>query len=472
MVDNKMKTDLRHYKTKMSLLEKCRWSLRGKERIGGLTDILRRHNDDLIRLCSWEGQAQINRGLATFTVPQSKNFMELYVMAEISEVAAKDTTSPMVEGRRRIAEMAKFKAKLMTPPEVLDKYQTRWRLLDQRDYVVRSSSLSNPYTLGECLRDRNPVFVEWQSYRDADKQPDKLAEKQIHELGDFLSVPNRPPDFRALDCIGLFKDNANDRYGVVYSLPNYLRDLSSRIRTENRRIYNPSTLTKLICDEDGVLDLGIRFSLAKKLLYSVVVMHTCGWLHKNISPDNILFFTARPAPGEKFKDYEKDISRPIIVGYGLSRPDDIDAEQQQVSRLPPELLDHPKGRPSRHFPEAGDSDGKKPNINIYQHPDKVAKPSRRYRHRYDIYSLGLVLLEIGLWQDLQTFDSSKWKDAYGFRRFVLDRLVPDLWGQCGAIYGGVVKECLTMKSDDAELAEEGQRRLAWNIAERLDKCVA
>jgi len=472
-----MKRELRHYKTKMSLLERCRWSLRGKERIRGLIETLRRHNDDLIRLCSWEAQAQINRGLATLTLPQSKNSVELHLMADISAEAAKDETSPMAEGRQRIAEMARFKAKLMTLSKVSHKNQAHWRLLDQRDYVINWTS--SPYTLGQSLRDRDPVFVEWQSYRGEDKQPDKLAEKQIHELGDFLSVATRPHDFRALDCIGLFKDSANDRYGVVYNLPEHLRSLSHCTRTENRRIYNPSTLTHLIRNIDGVLDLGIRFNLAKKLIYSVVVLHTCGWLHKNIRSDNIFFFPARPDTGERVKDYRKDIGRPIIVGYGLSRPDDIAVDQsgrRQHSRLSPADEDAEVSQRSRRHQCGDDSNNdnnnKQSTLNVYQHPDKLANPDRRFRHSYDIYSLGLVLLEIGLWQNLQAFNASRWKDAYGFQKFVLDRLVPDLWGQCGSIYGSVVKECLTMKSDDLELAEESQRRLAWNIAERLDKCVA
>lgn len=55
---------------------------------------------------------------------------------------------------------------------------------------------------------------------------------------------------------------------------------------------------------------------------------------------------------------------------------------------------------------------------------------------------------------------------------MLDRLVPDLWGQCGSIYGRVVRECLTLDSGDLAVAEEGQRRLAWNLAEKLERCVA
>ena len=135
------------------------------------------------------------------------------------------------------------------------------------------------------------------------------------------------------------------------------------------------------------------------------------------------------------------------MGYGLSSPDDVPTEiQRKEVRVKEKIY-------SRHEPEVDF------NVDFYKHPDKAAKPARRFRHSYDIYSMGLVLLEIGLWQSLQKFESETWTDAYAFRRFVLERLVPDLWGQCGSIYGGVVKDYLTM-STDISLEDEEGRRLA------------
>ena len=40
------------------------------------------------------------------------------------------------------------------------------------------------------------------------------------------------------------------------------------------------------------------------------------------------------------------------------------------------------------------------NLDYYQHPDKRWDPSIRYARSHDIYSLGCVLLEIGLWKPL------------------------------------------------------------------------
>lgn len=491
-----MDRKVHRYNNKMSLLQRCRWSLKGKGRVDTLLKDLRKYNEDLVRLCSWEAQAQMNRGLPTFAVPQCNNFVDLQFMADSAEDAAKDKFSPMADGHQRMAEMARFKAKIVTPTLVSKRFQARWRLLYKENYVIKSPG---PRALAISQQDRQVVFVEWQSYIGDSGRPNKLAEEQIHKLGDFLCVPNRPHDFRILDCIGLFKDEANSRYGVVYHLPSYMRDLARRTRPETLgHICKPSSLTHLLDNVEAVLDLGIRFDLAKKLLYSIVVLHTCGWLHKNIRSNNIYFFPARPADNKSFDNHRKDIGRPYIMGYGLSRPDDVpeiiqrdEVKVQEYSRRAEVKKSGPHikaisrrhevdmeidnegryhTRPSRHHEWGSDVDSK-PQLNIYQHPDKVANPARRFRHSYDIYSIGLVLLEIGLWQNLQTLDNGKCNDAYDFRQFVLSKLVPDLWGQCGSIYGGVVKDCLKMSSDIGLEDEEG-RRLAWSIAERLNLCNA
>lgn len=469
-----MDRKLRDYDSKMSLLQKCRWSLKGKGHVDTLLKDLRKYNDDLVRLCSWEAQAQMNRGLPTFALPQCNNFLDLQFMADSAKDSAKDKSSPMADGRQRMAEMAKFKVKMIIPTQVSKRFQARWHLLDKRDYVLKSSG---PRALAMSRQDQQVVFVEWQSYIGSAGRSNKLAEEQIHRLGDFLSVPDRPHDFRILDCIGLFKDEANTRYGVVYRLPSYMRDLARRTRPENLgHVCRPCSLTHLLDNVDTVLDLGIRFGLAKKLTYSIVVLHTCGWLHKNIRSSNIFFFPARPADKASFENRRKDVGRPYIMGYGLSRPDDIpnpiqkNWEPGQAYSREPQIVQQ-YSRSKEEDDNDDDDREAKSRTNIYQHPDKVANPARRFRHSYDIYSMGLVLLEIGLWQNLQTFDEGQWADAYAFRKFVLNKLVPDLWGQCGSIYGGVVRDCLKMSSDVGLEDEEG-RRLAWSIAERLNMCNA
>lgn len=441
---------------KMSHLKRCRWSIRDKDRTEALIAKLRRCNEDLVRLCQFEPAAPINRTLAASVLPHYTNVKDLHTIADVAEQAAKDKTSPTALGREKLAEMARFKARLLTPSKSADKSRTYWRLLDQGDYDVLSGS--HCYSMGTSIQNQKPVFVEWQSYLDIDGWPDKSAEDQIIRLDGFLSIPKRPREFLGLDCIGLFKDSRNARYGMVYELPARLRNIQSPMPTESRRIYNPSSLTDLMRQVQGVADLGDRFDLAKKLMRSVVALHTCGWLHKKICSENILFFAAQPNPGEVISASRKDFSRPVLVGYGLSRPDDIPDEGED---------NIPRRSRRDSSPELQHSIYKH---SIYKHPQKATNPHRRSRHSYDLYSLGLVLLEIGLWEDLQKYN--KFDDLYEFRRHILERVVPDLWSQCGRIYGEVVRDCLTIDTDDDALADEAQRKLALKLAERLEKCVA
>ncbi|KAL9086394.1 MAG: hypothetical protein Q9165_007180 [Trypethelium subeluteriae] len=46
------------------------------------------------------------------------------------------------------------------------------------------------------------------------------------------------------------------------------------------------------------------------------------------------------------------------------------------------------------------------------HPDKRASPKRMYRHAYDVYSLGIVLLEIGCWSRLESLREFPDDSAY------------------------------------------------------------
>lgn len=147
------------------------------------------------------------------------------------------------------------------------------------------------------------------------------------------------------------------------------------------------------------------------------------------------------------------------MGYGFSRPDDIGL-----------------GVTGRHksSTQEGHKIGlqAKNNTSWWQHPDKIENASRRSCYSYGIYSLGLVLLEIGLWQSLYKGPPASKFSPQDYNAYILKYLVPDLWGQCGSIYGKVVRDCLTMQTNEGARENESQRMLCWNIAERLDMCVA
>ena len=269
--------------------------------------------------------------------------------------------------------------------------------------------------------------------------------------------------------MGLFKDEVNERYGIVFQLPKHLFELPRQWMVTDMEDRLPSCLTKLFNrTSKGLLDLGLRFDAARKLVASLLVMHTCGWLHKNIRSDNIFFFPAKPPDRSgRIEGHRKDFGRPYIMGYGISRPDDIEDSHAitHISHGIQNITVRPR-------------DEDQIMVDIYKHPDKLANPSSRFRHTYDIYSLGVVLLEIGLWHSLKGLrpwpsSSRRAADPYAYKDVLLEEYVPQLVGMCGSMYASVVRECLEMGDvKDSRAEDEAQRKLCWDLAEKLDRCCA
>lgn len=89
---------------------------------------------------------------------------------------------------------------------------------------------------------------------------------------------------------------------------------------------------------------------------------------------------------------------------------------------------------------------KNPSIeNLHRHPASLRGMS--YCKAFDIYSLGLVLLEIGLWKVLQTYhkphySAERWRD-----KVVLAVLVQGLGSKVGKRYKETVEMCLKAGED-------------------------
>jgi hypothetical protein len=70
-----------------------------------------------------------------------------------------------------------------------------------------------------------------------------------------------------------------------------------------------------------------------------------------------------------------------------------------------------------------------------------------YCRSYDIYSLGLVLLETGLWKALQIYHKPHYSARRFLERVVIQNLVPNLGSKTGRIYKEVVERCLAAPED-------------------------
>lgn len=112
--------------------------------------------------------------------------------------------------------------------------------------------------------------------------------------------------------------------------------------------------------------LGNRFYIAYAIAVTVLNIHSSSWVHKNIRSSSFVMTSYRNA---KFPS-RSNRTVPYITNWGIARPAD---------------------GPTNLF---GDSD---PIANIYRHPDRKGAPTTRFRRIHDVYSIGVVLAEIGLW---------------------------------------------------------------------------
>ncbi len=137
---------------------------------------------------------------------------------------------------------------------------------------------------GEVLRMRANIVQEWKSYRTYGGVTEEQLVANIGSLVKIASIP-APAEFRLLPCLGAFRAS-DQRYGLVYDLPNHLRSIweSKRYIDHATVSRKPKDLLSLIRDsEDDIpedVDLGTRIAWIRKIAQSLLLLHAVGWVHK------------------------------------------------------------------------------------------------------------------------------------------------------------------------------------------------
>ncbi|KAI0020908.1 protein kinase-like domain-containing protein [Xylariomycetidae sp. FL0641] len=242
---------------------------------------------------------------------------------------------------------------------------------EQKDDLV---TRPQTYWYHESYDTKRKVHVERIEYgKSWYKEPERadfreIGEKvfnRVQKLAALLQQIERVEEFRSLRCLGAFHSTSTkDKYlGLVFEVPDQHEHLVRLQRLLTR-------------ESSSTPDLDDIYRLADALASSVHCVHAAGWLHKDINPLNIVF-----SHHSQTSWHDIQYASPRLIGFDHSRQDLID-----------------------EFSE-GPSDSMRTE---YQHP-AYRKGGVRYKKSHDIYSLGLVLLNIGLWRTLEnTKRAKKW----------------------------------------------------------------
>lgn len=245
---------------------------------------------------------------------------------------------------------------------------------------------------------------------------------------------------RKLSCADPFTFGILQCQGVIRAVSEGSRRISSFdfvFRIPGEFTDEPTSLRILIASH---LDhtLTERFKLAKQLAKSISYIHTLGFVHKNVRPETVLRFDNKGSGLGSF----------VLIGFEKVRMAD--------------------GRTLRQ----GDSAWEK---NLYRHPYRQGlKPEEVYTMQHDIYSLGVCLLEIGLWGSFvkyqddgtvpvlgEALDIAPGSPELETPRLMKDHLVAlakrSLPRYMGDIYKEIVVNCLTcLDEDNADFGDQSE----------------
>ena len=241
------------------------------------------------------------------------------------------------------------------------------------------------------------VLVEFR-YFEKPMYGDGLNEVKVNVYGMVRMLKSADSRLMSiLKCTGVYLAESESRFELQYCMPLDLAD--------------PRSLRDLLTDRTvyKLHPLNHRFRLAQHLAASIVYVHSGHFVHKTIKPENILMMTsARGSPTEQFPHV---LGWPFLVGFDRSRPASVLSGRYGEGKL---------------------------EDCLYQHPTRwgvVAEEAFTMLH--DIYSLGVVLLEIGLWQSLVEWNEEE--KCYIFAPFLTDLVV------------GATKDGKTMRADHRAL---------------------
>jgi len=256
------------------------------------------------------------------------------------------------------------------------------------------------------------MFIERRYFESRSSQETLEAISDVRKLASVLHQVDMD-SMHILHCKGIVYQPKFERSLLLYDIP---RATDAGIRW---------TLAKALEDVKSPkppLDVRVRYAL--EVATAVMFTHAAGLVHKSICPDNILILRS-PTESDALNKYSV-----YLAGFDAARLRVLSAYSEQVAVSDPVLK-------------------------VYQHPERQTDQGDghvvRFGIRHDMYSLGIVLLEIGAWKplaqiskDLQKLadGTSREYDSIRLQKKLIGIAGQSLAGLTGTMYADTVVCCL------------------------------
>jgi hypothetical protein len=287
------------------------------------------------------------------------------------------------------------------------------------------------------------VLIEWKYINpDLSGYEAGVILQRVDDIARLLRQEGKPTEMRTLSCLGYVVEAKSKHagYGFIYEMPGD---------------GDPWSLAQLIGSSRPTPAAQERIQLSLTLAKALLLLHLSFWLHKSIRSANILFFSPAATP-------PATLTEPYLAGFEFSRADDADP----VTEIPSAIAE----------------------FNLYRYPEYQGLPVKPigskedasanrtpFCKRFDIYSLGVVMLEIGLWRGIGDVKRDAVGDGAGtpekFREWLLERSVAEMeLAMNNSEYAEAVRKCL--RGEVFEDDERAVEALYLNVVRVLDGMAA
>lgn len=248
-----------------------------------------------------------------------------------------------------------------------------------------------------------------------------------------------------LPLIGYYEESELSRFNLLFALPDNFGPIDIRVLT--LRMPTICTLSDLLFSPLFEPSLEVKFRLAHNVANAVFDLHSKGIVHGNLMSSNVVFI-----------DY-----------HNIRSPQrDDPSSLEQVNMRQSYLTSYDI------FSDVGTDDAPpSPDDVLHRHP--LDPRITRYTNltseskSLDLYTLGLLLIEIGLWSTLA--------DVFPMLMVPTNpaNVFKQLLTRCGSLYVKAIKAC--WGAPDDELSQRARpdvmhQKVYWRVSKALDACCA